>query len=207
MIGCTRVRRRGRRKFFTLGSFQLFPVGIFQSEAEAARDSLRKRLLPGLRRILRIAVAQGRSGVRAGLRREKRAGAVIKRAFTCAGGGGAKPGSAAGGGASVMASRVRRRRTLRGSGGGGGGGRGGSRTCDFRVALERGVLSGWGGPEATLRGLAALSVPPGRPCPSLNQPRDRVGEVPPAPHSLASADCVELGAATCWPSDLGRGLP
>ena len=44
------------------------------------------------------------------------------------------------------------------------------------MAPERGALSGWGGPEETLRGPAALSVPPGRPRPSLNQPRDRVGQ-------------------------------
>lgn len=107
-----------------------------------------------------------------------------------------------------MTSRARRRTAQRGSGGGGGrGGGGGSRTCDFRVALERGALLGWGGPEGTLRGPAALSVPLGRPRPSLNPSSDRVGEVPPAPHSLAFAGCAELGAATCCTSDLGRGLP
>lgn len=77
-----------------------------------------------------------------------------------------------------MTSRARRHRAIRGSGGGGGWGRGGFLACDFRAAQGRSALSGWGGPEETLRGPAALSVPRGRPRPSPKPPSDRVGKMP-----------------------------
>lgn len=99
-----------------------------------------------------------------------------------------------------MTSRARRRARCseEAAAGGGGGGGGGPRTCDFGVALERGAQLGWGGPEGTLRGPAALSVPPGRPRPSPSLPGGRVGEVPPAPHSLVSRGLSGVG---------GRHLP
>lgn len=137
----------------------------------------------------------------------KRAGAVMTRALTCARAGGTKPGSRGGGGAGAMTSRSRRRRATRGSGSYGRGG-GSSPTCDFRAALGRDAVLGWGGPEATLWGPAALSVSPARPRPSPNQSSDRVGKVTPSlsPGFRPLCGVGPLDAATCWPRDFGRGL-
>ena len=150
-------------------------------------------MLPGLRRILRNAVTQAQHRVSRGRGGEKRAGAALTKALTCARVGGAKPGSGG---------RRRRGRDdvtgtppqsdLRPGSGSGAGRGGGSRTCYGRVG--RGASSGPGGPEETLRGPVALAVPPGCPRLSPRQPSDRVGEVPPPLHPRVSADCAELGA-------------
>lgn len=113
-----------------------------------------------------------------------------------------------------MTSRARRRRAIRGSGGGWGGG--GFLACDFRAAQGRSALSGWGGPEETLRGPAALSVTLGRPRPSPKPRSDRVGKMPlpPIPSFLRSwapgrrgGLCLLAQRSRAWPSLLWAAGP
>ena len=155
----------------------------------------------------RVYRTAGKTRVKPGprARKKKYAGAVRMPALTCPRVGGAKPGSGAGGGAGAMTSGLgAAEQSSPGSGGGEGGG-GGSQFYDFRAALGRGSSSGWGGPEEKLRGPVALSSASWPPPPLPHQRSDRVGEVRLPTVRVGRQNAT--GATTCWPRDLGCGLP
>lgn len=70
-----------RRKFFSLSSFQLFPVGIFQSKADGRGAGFRSAC-PRASQDVAKGCCAGAERSQGGAREGQRAGAVLTRAFT-----------------------------------------------------------------------------------------------------------------------------